>query len=257
MRSLFRDLTSLLLLLALAGCAAGTPIPAASTPLPATQTPTTLPSLTPSPTPQPRYAGPLTSAQRDLLNQVAQSYIAETADDAVEIAVRLGYLGDYGTAEMVCGPLSLAILQGAGLVNTETPLIDFYYLNPRPGQDDWRIKKVFPEESFEKIVLEERIDQIDYTEFPLYAGDFLYLFAGDSGSFEHMLVVSRVDETGRAYSVTNFPTGDSYMIREVMLYDPNNPGVGQFYDWTNREFMDIGRTGYGGFWLWRQKSPQN
>lgn len=256
MRSLFRALTSVLLLLTLAGCAAGTPAPAVATSLPsATSALTLTPTLAPSPTPQPRFAGPLTSAQRDLLDQVAQSFIAETPEDAVEVAVRLGYLGDYGTADMVCGPLALAILQGAGLVDPEVPLLDFFYLNPRPGQDDWRLKKVFPDELFEKIAIEERIDQIDYTEHPLYAGDFLYLFAGDSGSFEHMLVVSRVDETGRAFSVTNFPTAEGYMIREVMLYDPNNPGTGQFYDWTNREFMDIGRTGYGGFWLWRLKSP--
>lgn len=254
----FRALSCLLLLLTLAGCAAGTPIPAATSTSPAsTNTPSLAPTLTPSPTPQPLYAGPLTSAQRELLNQVAQSYIAETPEEAVEVAVRLGFIGDYGTADMVCGPLALAILQSAGLVNPDIPLIDFFYLNPRPGQDDWRLKKVFSEELFEKIEIETRIDQIDYTEHPLYPGDFLYLFAGDSGSFEHMLVVSRVDEAGRAYSVTNFPTAEGYMIREVMLYDPNNPGTGQFYDWTNREFMDIGRTGYGGFWLWRLKSPQN
>jgi len=257
MRSLYRALISLLMF-ALTGCAVNTPIPATATSLPqATSTPAVAPTLTPSPTLQTRYAGPLSQAQRDLLNQVAQGYIAETPEEAVDVAVRLGYLGSYGTAEMVCGPLSLAILQGSGLVDPDVPLLDFFYLNPRPGQDDWRLKKVFPEESFEKIEIEEPINQIDYTRFPLYAGDFLYLFAGDSGSFEHMLVVSRVDETGRAYSVTNFPTAEGYMIREVMLYDPNNPGVGQFYDWTNREFMDIGRTGYGGFWLWRLKSPQN
>jgi hypothetical protein len=111
---------------------------------------------------------------------VAQSFIAETPEDAVEVAVRLGYLGDYGTADMVCGPLALAILQGAGLVDPEVPLLDFFYLNPRPGQDDWRLKKVFPDELFEKIAIEERIDQSFYTSIPFYAGDFLYLFAGDS-----------------------------------------------------------------------------
>jgi len=257
MQTAFRILSCLLLLLTLAGCAAAAPIAATPTPQPATLTPAAVPTLTPSPTAQALDTGPLTSEQRELLNQVAQSYIAETPEEAVEVAVRLGFLGDYGTADMVCGPLALAILQGAGLVDSDIPLIDFFYLNPRPGQDDWRVKKVFPEETFEKIEIETRIDQIDYTEHPLYAGDFLYLFAGDSGSFDHMLVVSRVDESGRAYSVNNFPTADGYMIREVMLYDPNNPGTGQFYDWTDRKYMDIGRTGYGGFWLWRMKSPQN
>jgi hypothetical protein len=89
----------------------------------------------------------------------------------------------------------------------------------------------------------------------LYAGDFLYLFAGDSGSFEHMLVVSRVDESGRAFAVTNLNTTEGVVIREVMLYDPNEPGKGQFYEWTNRANDALGRTGYGGYWLWRLKAP--
>ena len=102
---------------------------------------------------------------------------------------------------------------------------------------------------------DEPLVSMDYKEDPLYAGDFLYLFAGDSGSFEHMLVVSRVDEDGRAYAVTNLKTPEGMVISEAMLYDPNKPGIGQFYEWTNRANDALGRTGYGGYWLWRLKTP--
>jgi hypothetical protein len=41
-----------------------------------------------------------------------------------------------------------------------------------------------------------------------------------------------------------------------MLYDPNKPGEGQFYDWMNREINGmLGMTGDGGFDIWRPKAP--
>jgi hypothetical protein len=71
-----------------------------------------------------------------------------------------------------------------------------------------------------------------------------------------MLTVTRVDEAGRAYTVTNINTNDGYVIREVLLYDPANPGVGQLYDWTNREInRRLGMTGFGGFDVWRIRKP--
>jgi hypothetical protein len=46
------------------------------------------------------------------------------------------------------------------------------------------------------------------------------------------------------------------VIRELMLYNPNHPGEGQFYDWMNREINGwLGMTGDGGFDLWRPKAP--
>ena len=36
-----------------------------------------------------------------------------------------------------------------------------------------------------------------------------------------------------------------------LLYDPAQPGKGQFYKWTNWENCYLGCTGYGGYWLWR------
>jgi hypothetical protein len=89
----------------------------------------------------------------------------------------------------------------------------------------------------------------------LKAGDFLYLYAGDPGSFEHMLTVSRVDGSGKAYAVTNINTTEGYVIKEVLLYDPAQPGVGQFSDWMNRKYGKLGLTGFGGFLLIRFDTP--
>lgn len=251
-----RLLTSLFLVLLLGAC---TPIAPSVTPTPPPPTPTEtpLPTLTlqPTPTSIPRYQGPLTAVQRALLQKIANSYISETPEETTATALRMNYQGENSTTYMMCGPLSLAILQGAGLVDPAIPLADFWYLNPRPGKEEFRVNKAFPPERFEMVKKETSIAQLDYAEDPLYAGDFLYLFAGDSGSFEHMLVVSRVDEAGRAYAVTNLNTAEGVVIREVMLYDPNEPGVGQFYEWTNRTNAALGRTGYGGYWRWRLKAP--
>ncbi len=258
-------LLPLLLLLALlpAACAvpAGTPsIPAAPastaaaspTPLPdstTTRTPTAIPTL--APTAEPPYLGALSAEQRLALAEAARVYISPTPEEAIATAIELDYLGRNANPATMCGPLSLAILRDAGLIDATVPLVSFYYLNPRPGHDERRLQQVFPPERFEKIIIEESIGKIDYSAHPLYPGDFLYLFAGDSGSFEHMLVVSRVDEAGRAYAVTNINTAQGVIVDEVMLYDPAEPGVGQFYEWTDWENRAIGRTGYGGFWLWR------
>jgi hypothetical protein len=116
------------------------------------------------------------------------------------------------------------------------------------------INKVFPPEEFSDRRFNQPINQFDFTKFPLQAGDFLYLYAGRSGTFEHMLTVTRVDDQGRAYSVTNYDVApESFVIEEVLLYDPNQPGTGKFYDWTNHKNEKLGLTGFGGFELWRRK----
>jgi hypothetical protein len=66
-------------------------------------------------------------------------------------------------------------------------------------------------------------------------GDFVYIYSGTQGNFEHMLVVNRVDYQGRAYSVTNYNTEKGFIIDEVLLYDPNDPTVGIFEQWAKRE----------------------
>jgi hypothetical protein len=70
-----------------------------------------------------------------------------------------------------------------------------------------------------------------------------------------MLVVTRVDDRGRAYSVTNIHTGDGFIIQEELLYDPRRAGVGLFSELTNDQLRkELGMTGTAGFLLVRAKA---
>ena len=69
-----------------------------------------------------------------------------------------------------------------------------------------------------------------------------------------MLTVAWVDPGGRAYAISNYKTkSGSYIIGEFVLYDPENPEVGVFKDWSQKSRS--GTTGQSGFYLWRIKSP--
>jgi hypothetical protein len=156
----------------------------------------------------------------------------------------------------MCGPLTLAILRDTGIIEPYVNLKDFWLIRPDKNPDI--IKRTFPAERFEHFYFNTPINEFDFAVFPLKPGDVLYLYAGSAGTFEHVLVVTRVDEAGRVFSVSNINTSKDnyYIIQEVMLYDPNLSGIGQFYEWTDREKNKwIGLTGYGGFDLWRLSKP--
>ena len=199
----------------------------------------------------------LTRAQKDRLNQIAQSFVSSTQDEALAKAEKIGFV-QYADPSNMCGPLAIAQLRDAGLLSRYIEPHDFWLM--RPDLNAETIRKTFPEDRFEHFLFKQPINEFDFKKFPLKAGDFLYLYSGDNGTFEHIITVTRVDEDGRAYTVTNLNTQPYpnyyYVIREVMLYDPAQPGVGQFYDWTNESKNSwIGLTGYGGFELWRFKTP--
>jgi hypothetical protein len=154
----------------------------------------------------------------------------------------------------MCGPLALSILREAGIVSPAVNPHSFWLLNPRV--DRKVISQVFPVAEFSDSFFQTPINHFDFQEFPLRVGDFLYLYAGKGGTFEHMLVVTRVDESGRVFSVTNYDVAPkSFVIQEALLYDPSQPGTGKFYDWTNYKNEKIGLTGFGGFEVWRRKTP--
>lgn len=236
-----------------------TPVP---TNPPSTETSAPIPTFTPSLTLVPTATEPpdddiLTRAQKDRLNQIARSFISSTQEDALAAAEKIGFV-KYADPSNMCGPLAIAELRDAGLLSRYVDPHDFWLM--RPDTNAELLLKTFPEDRFEHYFFKQSTGEFDFKEFPLKAGDFLYLYAGDNGTFEHIITVTRVDEDGRAYTVTNLNTQPYpnyyYIIREVMLYDPNQPGVGQFYDWTDESKNNwIGLTGYGGFELWRFKTP--
>jgi hypothetical protein len=200
----------------------------------------------------------LTSVQRSRLSKAALQYVAGTQDAAIQVSRSIGYLANEGHPASVCGPLSIAILQDAGLLDPAVDRHSFWKLDPRPGVDLDILEQTFPTDDYLWYSFRTPIDQFNFSNFPLYPGDFLYLYAGDLGSFEHMLVVSRVDDAGRVYAVTNLNTPAGFLIQEKMLYDPNQPEIGLFYNWTDQANWRLGLTGFGGFDLWRLKStPQD
>lgn len=262
-----------LLSLLISGCTIGSvPLKKTETPLPIDPTliPTVAgpPILVPSPTPmhlstsRPNptqtldpVSGVYTAWQLDQLYEASLRYVAPSDDEAVKVALSLKFVKGADVSNM-CGPLAMAILRSAGLVPATVDLHDFWLLNPRLPDARAVLARVFPEPEYADYPIDQPTNEFDFRKFPLKAGDFLYIYAGVQGSFEHMLTVTRVDGAGRAYTVTNLHT-DSYhfAIREVVLYDPTQPGVGQFYEWTKTANYRLGQTGFGGFEIWRRMAP--
>lgn len=193
---------------------------------------------------------PLNGEEQAQLQAAARAFISTDYYIIKAYGEEINGVG-YGHPSNICGPLSIAILQDAHILSRNVIPYDFWLLNPDVYENRLRLAETFPEERFESWRDKRPLNKIDWTEFPLMPGDFLYLFSGSRGNFEHMLVVTRVDENGRAYTVTNYKTEEGFVITEALLYDPNDPGEGLFYEWTAREKALLGSTGFEGFQLWR------
>ena len=239
-----------------------TPVPTSTF----TSTPTLLPSVTPLPSPtatftsvelmiasgELAFGGPLTQEQQLKLYEASLSFVAPTYEQSKQMSVLINR-ARFSDPSSTCGPLSLAILQSAAIIGEEIVPHDFFLINPDLGKDRQIIESVFPNELYENTRYKIKLNKVDWAVQPLFPGDFLYIYMGTEGNFEHMLVVTRVDYQGRAYSVTNFNTDQGFIIDEVLLYDPLDPGAGIFAQWTRREKQLLGSTGFAGFEVWRQK----
>lgn len=195
----------------------------------------------------------LTSEQQQRLQDASKEYIALTPADGIRVARSLNIVKNDGDPTNVCGPLSAAILRDAGLLDPYIKIRDFWLLNPDTNRK--LLDLTFSPDRYEHFQFSSPLNEMDWDTFPLKPGDFLYIYAGPGGTFEHMLVVTRVDNAGRAYSVTNHATPDGFVIDEVMLYDPAQPETGKFFEWTVRRNNRLGSTGFGGFELWRLAVP--
>ncbi len=191
----------------------------------------------------------LSNSQREKLILVSQKLITQNEEDTFVIAKSLDY-ATYPHPRTLSGPLAISILREAGLVSKYIDLRDFWLLNIR---DSYTVRivleKNFPAEDYLWTRNIKALTDIDFNEFPLYSGDLLYLYAGYSGNFEQILVVNRVDLDGKVFAVSvDFSNTEDYLIQELMLYDPNTPGEGYFYD-IAKEFKNGNITGEGGFQL--------
>lgn len=199
-------------------------------------------------------AGPLDLRDQFRVYESSLKYVRTSTEESRLIGEQINGPG-YGAPSNICGPLSLAILQEAGIVRSNIDPHAFWMLNPGVKGDRSLLSKVFPPDRFENIRFQVPLNDVDWHENPLYPGDFIYIYAGWGGTFEHMLVVNRVDSDGRAYAVTNHETPDGFIISEVLLYDPDDPNLGMFPAWTARPNAESGSTGFAGYELWRLRSP--
>ena len=231
-----------------------------------TNTPTATPTV-PSPTPTfsetiqgmldggyLSEVGPLNTRQMLQLYNTSVKFVRETSEESRILGEAINGKG-YGAPSDICGPLSVAILQEAEIIDTNLDPHEFWLLNPDVWKDRRLLAKAFPPEQFDNFHIQIKLDDIDWHETPLYPGDFIYIYAGSGGNFEHMLVVNRVDSEGRAYAVTNHNTENGFIVSEVLLYHPENSDVGMFSIWTARSNAEKGATGFGGFELWRMRTP--
>jgi hypothetical protein len=253
------------------------PVSSSSTSIPyltsaATFTPIALPLASPnlagalgsSPTPDPVLAmiatgdllitGPLLPAQQVSLYRASMSYVQATVEDSLRAAKEINAVG-YGDPSNICGPLAVAILRDAGIIDPYLEPHDYWLLDPTKVPDQRLITNAFPAHEFAHEVIPTQLNKIDWGAEPLKPGDFLFIWHGSWGNFDHMLVVNRVDKDGRAYTVTNFGTPEGYMIAETMLYDPRDVKAGIFHTWTRQRDQVLGSTGFGGFELWRAIVP--
>ncbi len=273
---------------ALVGAAAFFALPAVSFPV-QIPTPTVshsptappMPSFTPSPSPTPlptftptavpptptlteterliqdgglHFAGPLTNVEQIRLYEASLKYIAITSADSHRVSKEINGVG-YGDPDNICGPLAIAILRDAGILPPETSPHDFWLLDPLQVSGQQILKATVPSERYDYTKTITPINKMDWKTFPLVPGDFLFLWHGSWGNFDHMLVVTRVDKDLRTYAVTNYGTPDGFIIDEALLYDPNDPSAGLFHTWTRERDAILGSTGFGGFELWRRRAP--
>jgi hypothetical protein len=195
--------------------------------------------------------GPLTVEQQIKLYEASQSFIAPTNEQAKQMSVLINHVR-FSDPGNTCGPLAIAILQKAGIISEDAlEAHDFFLINPDLGKDRLTIQTAFPKDHYTDTRYKVKINQFDWKANPLLPGDFIYIYSGSEGNFEHMLVVNRVDSQGRAYSVTNYNTEQGFVIDEVMLYDPSDPAPGIFAQWTARPRAKLGSTGFAGFEVWR------
>ncbi|MDD2521687.1 MAG: hypothetical protein PHW11_02535 [Anaerolineaceae bacterium] len=240
-----------------------------------TRTPTVTPTSTSTATPT-NTATPLPPTPTATLTQQEQAeirlyesslaYLASTPKRALEVARSIGFTeGPYESPDNMCGPLTVAIMRDAGYLPAEADPHDMWLLCPRQDNPECHGLRIlertfFAPDDYDYIWVEESIGKHNWHKDPLKPGDWLYLFVlkgvSNYTGFDHMIVVTRVDDQGRAYSVTNINHGNGFVIREELLYDPKRPGKGLFYDLSNDELRkELGMSGTAGYLLIRAKDP--
>lgn len=192
----------------------------------------------------------------------AGAYAAGDTPAASLMAQQIDWLGAGGleAPNTMCGPLSWAIMSDVGafppgIGGWSKGSIAFWLAKPFTNGRPWSL---FPPGTYTVHHFSQPIGSFDFGAFPLYPGDFLYLYSKKDG-FDHMLVVTEVDSEGNVYTMTNlvkvYPE-EKTTIERVVLYNAYDPSVGILRNaWANDGRN--GRTGHDGFdvfrWAWMEK----
>lgn len=259
------------------GCAkasAVSPAPPALTPtLTSTPAPTTT-AVTSPPTPTSTNLPPTATSNPEAdpkaeraaalekqLYRASLNYIAETTSEANAVVKSIKFnRGAYENVKNACGPLSIAIMRSGGILPATTSVREIWLLCAREGGKCNGMsvlnREYFPPSEYDYFQTTQSVREYDFAANPLQAGDWLYLYVKHNG-FDHMLVVTRVDANGTAYTVTNLNRGEGFKITEEVLYDPAKPGTGLFYELTDPIRLKyeryLGLSGDGGFMVIRRK----
>lgn len=206
---------------------------------------------------RPHAGDVLSAAQKKRLEQASLLFVAPDEASANQVALNIDFIeGRNEHSSTMCGPLAISILRSADLLGAWALPKNFWLMNP--SENPRPIENTFPSPLYSRNKFSSPISKFDFSTFPLLAGDLVYLEASSGDTFEHVLVVNRVDEQGRAYSVTNFFTATGTMIEERMLYDPAQLGIGQFAAWADRSVRNtLGNVGSGGFHIWRVRDGRS
>ncbi|MCI0893170.1 MAG: LysM peptidoglycan-binding domain-containing protein, partial [Chloroflexi bacterium] len=186
---------------------------------------------------------------QDRLRTTAQKFVTGSREETQQVARAIGFQRyGYEDPSNMCGPLAAAILQHAGLLPSAagpvTDLANYWLADPLTNGRPWSL---FPSDQYRIHRFTQSIERFDFSEWPLYPGDFLFTYSG-RGAFSHMFVVTEVDGDGRSYTVTNQEQANGdFWIERVLLYDPMDPDAGVLRSTCENCGSWRRRTGLGGF----------
>ncbi len=190
---------------------------------------------------------PAVCAQVRTLHRLALRLTRLEPTQADALARSLGY-SSQASAGLMCAPLSVYLLRQVGLAPPGVEPGDYWLLDPQ--RERYKVQRLFGR-GFLHDLITGLPSRLDFRAQPFIPGDVLYFYSGSWGTFSHMMVVTYVDRAGRAYGLSNLNTPRGYIVREVMLYDPARPGVGQLARWNDARWAWLGLTGFGGVEVWR------
>jgi hypothetical protein len=190
------------------------------------------------------------------------AYLATDTESANQVAERIDWLGAGGreAAVTMCGPLVWAQMQDAavfppGVGGWSSGPKSFWLSKPSENGRPWSL---FSPESYSVYRIDWPLGLFDFGRWPLYPGDFIYTYSKGDG-FDHMVMVSEVDETGNIYVITNRvweQPQQKLAIERVVFASLKDPGVGIAKNEWHTDRLN-GRTGHAGFevfrWAWAEK----